>query len=59
MTSMTRKSISLTPELEKAIFELRKTERFCRCSVSEIMRILLIRGLEAEEHETQSDNATA
>lgn len=49
MTTMKRKSISLPPELEEAIFELRKTEKFCRCSISEIMRSLLVQGLQTEE----------
>lgn len=48
MTKMKRKSISLPLELEQAILNLRKTERFCRCSISEIMRVLLIKGLQVE-----------
>ncbi len=49
MTTMKRKSISLPPELEEAIFALRKTDKYCKCSVSEIMRSLLTMGLEVEE----------
>lgn len=59
MTNMKRQSISLTPELEQAIFELRKTDEFCRCSVSEIMRILLLRGLKAEEQMRSDVTVTA
>lgn len=48
MTNMKRQSVSLPPELENAIFELRKTDRFCKCSISEIMRELLKIGIEEQ-----------
>ena len=41
-----RMSLSLPPELEKAVIDLRKTERFCRCSYAEIIRALMQLGLE-------------
>ena len=41
-----RMTLSLTPELDRAITELRKTEEFCRCSYAEIIRMLMTRGLE-------------
>ena len=41
-----RMSLSLPAELEKAVIELRKTERFCRCSYAEIIRALMQLGLE-------------
>lgn len=42
-----RMSLSLPAELEQAVIELRKTERFCRCSYAEIIRALMQLGLES------------
>lgn len=42
-----RMSLSLPAELEQAVIELRKTERFCRCSYAEIIRSLMQLGLES------------
>ena len=42
-----RMSISLTPELDRAVLDLRKTEEFCRCSYVEIIRILMAAGAKA------------
>lgn len=46
MTEMKRLTVSLPNEIKDAIFELRKTEAFGRCSYSEIVRQLVQRGLE-------------
>lgn len=46
MTNNRRISVSLTPELETKVMEMRKTDEFCRMSVAEIIRILIARGLE-------------
>lgn len=48
MTNNRRISVSLTPDLEKRVMEMRKTDEFCRISVAEIIRILIARGLEEE-----------
>lgn len=48
MTEMTRKTISFPPEIERAIYELRKTDEFCKCSYSEIIRELIRRGIQAD-----------
>lgn len=45
MVTMKRMSVSLPPEIESAIVELRKTDRFCRSSYSEIIREVLGIGL--------------
>jgi Arc/MetJ-type ribon-helix-helix transcriptional regulator len=42
-----RMSISLPPELERAVTDLRKTDRFCRCSYAEIIRQLMQAGIDA------------
>lgn len=52
MTNMKRRSISIPDEIECAIFELKKTDEFCRCSVSELIRKLLIIGLDTYESKT-------
>lgn len=49
MTDMKRISISLPEDLDSEILELRKKDRFVRCSYSEIVRKLLIIGLSAEK----------
>lgn len=46
MTDMKRITVSLTDEIVAAIAELKETERFKSCTYSEIIRILVQRGLE-------------
>lgn len=46
MTNMKRISISIPGSLDEKILALRKTDRFVRCSYSEIARKLLERGLD-------------
>lgn len=45
MTSNKRMSISLPDDLERRLVELRKTERFCRCSYAEIIREVIGVGI--------------
>lgn len=42
-----RLSVNLTPELDRAVLDLRKTEEFCRCSYVEIIRVLMAEGAKA------------
>lgn len=42
-----RMSISLPPELDRAVLDLRKTEEYCRCSYVEIVRVLMAAGAKA------------
>lgn len=44
-----RMSLTLTKEMEEAIVELRKTDKYCRMSYAEIIRTLIKAGLEAAE----------
>lgn len=44
MTEMRRMTVSLPDELDKRIMELKKDDRFVRCSYSEIVRQLLDHG---------------
>lgn len=48
MEKMNRMTISVTPEIERAVVELRKTNEFCRSSYSEIIRQLIIKGLDSD-----------
>ena len=48
MTEMKRVTVSLPEEIDKKVLELRKDERFIRCSSSEIVRKLLEAGLAAQ-----------
>ena len=41
---MKRLSISLPPEIEKTIIDLRKTDEFCMCSCADILRKLMLIG---------------
>ena len=38
---MKRLSVSLPPEIEKTIIDLRKTDEFCMCSCADILRHLM------------------
>lgn len=57
MTDMRRVTISLPEEYDRRILELRKNDRFIRCSYSEIARQLLERGLETINAERAQDSA--
>lgn len=57
MPDMKRMSISISPEQERAILDLRKTEEYCRFSYAEIIRILMNRGI--EEVLTEADKSDA
>ena len=44
-----RASLIIPKELEDKIIALRKTDEFARCSISEIVRILISKGLEGTD----------
>lgn len=46
MTEMRRVTISIPDELDKKVLELKKEDKFIRCSYSEVVRMLLQAGLE-------------
>lgn len=48
MTEMRRITIALPDEIDRKILEMRKDDRFVRCSYAEIVRQLLEKGLESE-----------
>lgn len=47
MSETKRITISFPPELEEKLVALRKTDRFCRMSWAEIIRILISTGLQS------------
>jgi len=57
MTDMRRMTISMPDELDRRILELRKDDRFARCSYSEIVRQMLDQGFAALDAERPRDSA--
>lgn len=57
MTDMRRVTVSLPDDLDKQILELRKDDRFIRCSYSEIVRQMLDRGFSTFSAEQSQDSA--
>lgn len=53
MTDMRRVSIAFPKELDKKILELKKDDRFVRCSYSEIARQAIRYGVSALEQSEQ------
>ena len=51
MTNMKRTTISFPDDLTRKIFELRKDDRFIRCSYSELIRQLTEIGLSTLDSE--------
>lgn len=47
MTDMRRVTVSLPDELDKRILEMKKDDRFVRCSYSEVVRQMLEFGYKA------------
>lgn len=54
MTEMRRVTISLPEETDKKILELRKNDRFVRCSYSELVRQIVEQGLDMLRAEQES-----
>lgn len=55
MTNMKRATVSIPDEIEIRVLELRKKDEYVRCSYSEIIRRLVIAGLESiKNDETQN-----
>ena len=47
MTKMKRATISIPRDIDRKVFELRKDDAYTRCSYSELIRQLVVIGLEA------------
>ena len=57
MTDMKRITVSFPDDIDEAIFELRKTDEFAKCSYSEIVRRLVLMALDKEENAKKEDSA--
>lgn len=51
MTNMRRVTISIPEEIDKKVLELKKNDKFVRSSYSEIVRMLLLSGIEKNSKE--------
>lgn len=47
MTEMKRITVAFPEDIDRAVYELRKDDRFVKCSYSEIIRRMVALGLEA------------
>lgn len=54
MSGLKRMSISIPEEMENKIVEMRKTDKFCRCSYAEIIRQLLEAGVKKIEENKEA-----
>ena len=55
MTDMKRVTISLPDDIDRKVLELRKDDRFVRCSYSELVRMLLEAGLSETSGKKKSE----
>ena len=56
MTDMKRITVAFPEEIDQAVYELRKDDRFVRCSYSEIIRKMVALGIEAEKAAKDTTN---
>lgn len=54
MTNMPRRSVSLPQEIDDRIVALRKSDKYCRCTLSQITRQLIEIGLKIEEKKVKA-----
>lgn len=54
MTDMPRRTVSLPQEVDDRIVALRKTDKYCRCTLSQITRQLIEIGLKIEEKKAKT-----
>ena len=55
--SYKRISIGLSPELDKAVINLRMSEEYCRLSYADAIRVLILEGAKVIEIRRQTGNA--
>lgn len=55
--SYKRISIGLSPELDKAVINLRMSEEYCRLSYADAIRVLILEGAKVIESRRQTGNA--
>lgn len=54
MTEMKRVTISVPDWLDNAVLDMRKDDRFVRCSYAEIVRYILQLGLDAQKQNAEN-----
>jgi len=54
VTDMKRVTVALPDELDQKILEMKKTDEYIRKSYSEVVRVLLMAGIEAKERDEQT-----
>lgn len=54
MTNMRRVTICFPDDVNEKILDLRKTDEYVRCTFGEIVRRLVIKGIEVEEAKAES-----
>lgn len=57
MTEMKRITVAFPDEIDRAVYELRKDDRFVKCSYSEIIRRMVALGIESEKTTTPDDTS--
>lgn len=58
MTNMKRVTVAFPNDVDEAVLNLRKDDRFVKCSYSEIIRRLVVIGLQADERENLTHDHT-
>lgn len=59
MTEMKRITIAFPEDIDRAVYELRKDDRFVRCSYSEIIRKMVMLGIQAEKDKNSRETQDA
>lgn len=57
MTDMRRVTITIPDEVDQKVLDLRKDDRFVRCSYSEIIRRMLTLGIAAYDRERKEESS--
>lgn len=56
MTGMKRITVAFPDDIDKAVYELRKDDRFVKCSYSEIIREMVALGIQADKEKRSTEN---
>lgn len=58
MVQKRRLSVVVSADLEQRLYDLRKTDKYCKLSISELVRIYIAKGLAADKHASPSGPTT-
>lgn len=56
MTDMKRVTIAMPADIDAKILDMKKSDQFVRTSYSEIVRMLVVKGLNGLEHQNVVDS---